>query len=97
LVLRRVTVVASKEAGVNYYAKDESIAQDKSKYYKKGLAKGSAKWLGSLREELGLDEEVIQSEFKAIAYGKHPATKHSFRRKEGLWFAQVLPYPTLPK
>jgi conjugative relaxase-like TrwC/TraI family protein len=79
LVLRRVTVVASNKAGVDYYANDESVAQEKSKYYSKGLAKGSAKWLGSLKDELGLDEEIIRSEFKKIAYGKHPVSGKSLK------------------
>lgn len=81
MVLRRKTVTAEHQEKVDYYANDESIAKEKTAYYAKGktLAKGNALWIGALKSEFELEDEIIQSTFKEISYGTHPVTKERLK------------------
>jgi hypothetical protein len=87
MVVRQNTVTSGDQERVDYYANDESIAKSKTGYYDKSKsqtqAKGNAKWLGSLKgeTELGLDDEVIQEDFKKICYGVSPKNKE-LRQKQ---------------
>lgn len=81
MVLRRKTVTAEHQEKIDYYANDESLAEDKTDYYSKDkqLAKGSSKWLGKLKSKLGLDDEVTRNKFKEVSYGNHPITKERLK------------------
>lgn len=83
MVLRRKTITAEHQEKVDYYANDESLSEEKDKtsYYSKDseMAKGSAKWVGKLKNKLGLEDEIIRSEFKQISYGNHPITKERLK------------------
>ena len=81
MVLRRKTVSSKDQGAVDYYAEDESIKRDKSSYYTAGqqLASGDAIWIGELKADFNLPNEIEQKVFKEIAYGSHPVTKEQIR------------------
>ena len=70
MVLRRKTVDSSSQELIDYYANDESLSKEKGKvgYYKSEKSKvtGNSRWLGALKSELGLEDEIVQDDFKKI-------------------------------
>jgi conjugative relaxase-like TrwC/TraI family protein len=76
MVLKRKTVGSKSGALVDYYAKDESIKKSSDDEASSG---GNARWLGSLKQELGLETQINRDDFNSIAYGRNPHTNDRIR------------------
>ena len=86
MVLRRKTVDSSSQELIDYYANDESLSKEKGKvgYYKSEKSKvtGNSRWLGALKSELGLEDEIVQDDFKKIIYGQSPDNSFNLRQRQ---------------
>lgn len=76
MVLKRKTVGSKSGALVDYYAKDESIKKSTDDEASSG---GNARWLGLLKQELGLETQINRDDFNSIAYGRNPHTDDRIR------------------